>query len=50
MVLFLRQYGYLVSMLILLAICLSGTITFPKQRVGLLLGAAVFVPCALEGR
>jgi len=47
MIFFLRQYGYLVSMLILLAICLSGMITFPKQRVGMLLSAALFVPSAL---
>jgi hypothetical protein len=47
MVLFLRQYGYLVSMLILLAICLSGMITFPKQRVGMMLSACFFAPFAL---
>jgi hypothetical protein len=47
MILFLRQYGYLVSMLILLAIWFSGMLACSKQRVGILLSACFFAPFAL---
>jgi hypothetical protein len=47
MVLFLRQYGYLASALMLLAVFLSGVIACPKQRVGMLLSACLGAPLAL---
>jgi len=47
MIFFLRQYGYLVSMLILLAIWFSGMLACSKQRVGILLSACFFAPFAL---